>query len=127
MSRASWPLVGIALGAMAIALLAVHGKRRRVLMRAQFPRRGDRREIPDDRLVRRVRATLGRFTTHPKSIHVAAGRGRVTLRGAVLAGERADLVAAIRHVDGVDAVSDRLTTYLDSIGVPELQGGEPPA
>ena len=119
MSRASWPLVGIAVGAMAMALLAVRGKRRRALIRARF--------IPDDRLVQRVRAALGRFTTHPKSIHVAAGRGRVTLRGAVLAGERADLVAAVRHVEGVDAVNDRLTTYLDSIGVPELQGGEPSA
>lgn len=127
MSRASLRLVGIALGAIAIALLAVHRKRRHVLMGARFPWREDRREVPDDRLVQRVRATLGRFTTHPKSVHVAAGRGRVTLRGAVLAGERADLVAAVRHVDGVDAVNDRLTTYLDSIGVPELQGGEPPA
>jgi osmotically-inducible protein OsmY len=127
MSRASWPLVGIAVGAIAIALLAVHGKRRRALIRARFPSGRERRSIPDDRLVRRVRAALGRFTTHPKSIHVAAGRGRVTLRGAVLAGERADLVAAVRHVDGVEAVNDRLTTYLDSIGVPELQGGEPSA
>jgi len=123
MSRASWPLVGIAVGA--IALLAVHGKRRRALIRARVRSGRARRSIPDDRLVRRVRAALGRFTTHPKSIHVAAGRGRVTLRGAVLAGERADLVAAVRHVDGVEAVNDRLTTYLDSIGVPELQGGEP--
>ena len=127
MSRASWPLVGIAVGAMAMALLAVRGKRRRALIRARFPLGRDRRAIPDDRLVQRVRAALGRFTTHPKSIHVAAGRGRVTLRGAVLAGERADLVAAVRHVEGVDAVHDRLTTYLDSIGVPELQGGEPSA
>ena len=127
MSRASWPLVGIAVGALAMALLAVRGKRRRALIRAWFPWGRDRRAIPDDRLVQRVRAALGRFTTHPKSIHVAAGRGRVTLRGAVLAGERADLVAAVRHVEGVDAVHDRLTTYLDSIGVPELQGGEPSA
>lgn len=127
MSRASWPLVGIAVGAMAMALLAVRGKRRRALIRARFPLGRDRRAISDDRLVQRVRAALGRFTTHPKSIHVAAGRGRVTLRGAVLAGERADLVAAVRHVEGVDAVHDRLTTYLDSIGVPELQGGEPSA
>ena len=127
MSRASWPLVGIAVGALAMALLAVRGKRRRALIRARFPWGRDRRAIPDDRLVQRIRAALGRFTTHPKSIHVAAGRGRVTLRGAVLAGERADLVAAVRHVEGVDAVHDRLTTYLDSIGVPELQGGEPSA
>ena len=127
MSRASWPLVGIAVGAMAMALLAVRGKRRRALIRARFPLGRDRRAISDDRLVQRVRAALGRFTTHPKSIHVAAGGGRVTLRGAVLAGERADLVAAVRHVEGVDAVYDRLTTYLDSIGVPELQGGEPSA
>ena len=63
---------------------------------------------------------------NPKSIRVAAVRGRLALGDAVLAGERADLVAAVRHVDGVDAVDDRLTTYLDSIGIPELQGGDPP-
>jgi hypothetical protein len=45
----------------------------------------------------------------------------------VLAGERAELVAAVRRVEGVEAVADRLTTYLDAIGVPELQGGDRPA
>jgi hypothetical protein len=35
----------------------------------------------------------------------------------------ADLVAAVRRVHGVRAFPDRLTTYLDAIGVPELQGG----
>jgi hypothetical protein len=42
----------------------------------------------------------------------------------VLAGERADLVAAVQRVAGVEAVDDRLTTYVDAIGVPSLQGGD---
>jgi hypothetical protein len=118
MSRALWFCAGIAVGAVAIVLLEPAPGRRR----ATRPLR-----VTDELLVLRVRAALGRFTTHPKSIHVTAARGRVTLRGAVLAGERADLVAAVRRVDGVETVDDRLTTYVDAIGVPELQGGEPPA
>jgi hypothetical protein len=109
MSRALWFCAGIAVGAVAIVLLGPAAGRRR----ARLPLR-----VTDELLVLRVRAALGRFTTHPKSIHVTAARARVTLRGAVLAGERAD---------GVEAVDDRLTTYVDAIGVPELQGGEPPA
>ena len=124
MSRLTWwSFVGVGFGAVAIALLdPVHGTRRRGSLRAWLRRRA----VVDDRLVQRVRAALGRFTTHPKSIHVAAVRGHITLRGAVLAGERPDLVAAVRRVTGVRAVDDRLTTFLDSIGVPELQGGDSP-
>lgn len=107
MTRTQWWVAGIAAGALLVAARA----------------RG--RPVHDDRLIRRVRATLGHFTSHPRSIRVSAANGRITLRGAVLAGERADLVAAVRSVDGVRALDDRLTTYLDAIGVPELQGGEP--
>jgi hypothetical protein len=93
--------------------------------RAPHPRRRLDGDVASDALlVLRSRAALGHFTSHPKSIRVSAHHGRVTLAGAVLAGERADLVAAVRGVRGVRAVSDRLTTYLDAIGVPELQGGE---
>jgi hypothetical protein len=117
MSHALWFLAGLALGVTALVVLD--------------PARAPRRKPPldgdvawDALLVLRARAALGHFTSHPKSIRVTARRGRVTLRGAVLAGERADLVAAVRGVSGVRAVNDRLTTYLDAIGVPELQGGE---
>jgi hypothetical protein len=115
MSSAIWLLAGFALGAMSVGLGdSAHGERRRA------------RRTPDDLLVQRVRARLGHFTTHPKSIHVRARNGRVALRGVVLAGERPDLVAAVRRVAGVEALDDGLITYLDGIGVPELQGGDPP-
>lgn len=124
MSRALWFCAGIALGATAIVLLdRVHERRGRTMLRGQVTPHADQPAPSDDLLVLRVRAALGHFTSHPKSIHVAAARGRVTLRGAVLAGERADLVATARRVDGVNAVDDLLTTYLDATGVPELQGG----
>lgn len=119
MSRVLWFCAGIALGATAVVLLAPgHGKR---------PQPAGGRTPSDDLLVLRVRAALGHFTTHPKSIRITAAHGRITIRGAVLAGERAELVAAVRRVEGVEAVADRLTTYLDAIGVPELQGGDRPA
>ena len=115
MSRALWHFAGFALGAMLVALGDTGHERRRRAHRA-----------PDDLLVQRVRATLEHFTSHAKSIHVSAQGGRVALRGAVLAGERPDLVAAVRRVAGVEVVDDGLITYLDAIGVPELQGGDPP-
>ena len=119
MSRVLCFFAGIALGATALFLLAPE--------RGKRPQPAGSRAPSDALLVLRVRAALGHFTTHPKSIRVEAAHGRITLRGAVLAGERAELVAAVRRVDGVQSVNDRLTTYLDAIGVPELQGGDPPA
>ena len=127
MMRAFRVLAAVALGVTAIAVLAaVQGERRRAL-RGEIARRARRETPSDELLVLRVRAALGHFTTHPKSIRVAAALGRITLRGRVLAAERADLLAAVRRVDGVEAVDDHLTTYLDAIGVPQLQGGDPPA
>jgi osmotically-inducible protein OsmY len=108
-------VAGIAVGAAAIRLLQPRSDGHRAARAGR---------VSDALLVLRVRAALGHFTTHPKSIQVTAARARVTLRGAVLAGERADLVAAVQGVAGVEAVDDRLTTYVDAIGVPSLQGGD---
>lgn len=79
--------------------------------------------VSADRLVQRVRATIGHVASHPRSIRVSAAGGRVTLSGRVLAAEHADLVAAARNVRGVRAVHDALVVYVDAQGVPELQGG----
>lgn len=113
MTRTQGWLGAIAVGALLCAAAAVH-ERARV------------QAIRDRRLMLRVRATLGHFGSHPRSIRVTAVRGYVTLRGAVLAPERSDLVAAVRRVAGVRGLDDRLTSYLDAVGVPELQGGGEP-
>ena len=84
-----------------------------------------REAVSDDALVGRVRAVLGRFVSHPHAIEVAAGAGRVSLEGPVLAHEVRSLLRALRHVPGVTAVEDKLTVYEQAGNVSSLQGGVP--
>lgn len=53
------------------------------------------REVSDDILVERVRARMGRYVSHPSSIHVAASDGCVTLSGLVLEKEEDALLSAV--------------------------------
>jgi hypothetical protein len=83
-------------------------------------------EVPDDRrLVERVRAKLGRVVSHPKAIVVTADRGRVTLRGPILAHEAEPLCRAVAEVRGVLAVEDQLEIHDQPGGIGALQGGAP--
>ena len=82
-------------------------------------------DVADEALVGRVRATLGRYVSHPHAIEVAAGSGHVTLEGPVLAREARALVRAVRHVSGVRSVADHLTVYASADHVSALQGGVP--
>ena len=84
-----------------------------------------REEVPDDALVGRVRAALGRTVSHPHAIEVAAGGGHITLQGPVLTQEVRPLLRAVRNVPGVRAVSDHLTVYEEAGNVSALQGGVP--
>src|SRR5207237_10429751 len=59
-------------------------------------------EVPDDILVERVRAQLGRPVSHPRAIDVRARDGCVILAGPILSGEAEDL---IRHVSRLAAVA----------------------
>src|SRR5207237_10163264 len=59
-------------------------------------------EVPDDILVERVRAQLGRPVSHPRAIDVRARNGCVIRAGPILAGEAEDL---IRHVSRLAAVA----------------------
>jgi uncharacterized membrane protein len=80
--------------------------------------RGAPRFAPDDDvLVERVRAKLGRVSSHPHPIEVACLGGRVRLHGLVLASEAARVVAGVRSVGGVTEVEDQLER------VSSLQGG----
>lgn len=51
-----------------------------------------RGSVDDERLVERVRAKLGRLVSHPHAIDVIARNGRITVSGAVLEHEAAQLL-----------------------------------
>ena len=70
----------------------------------------------------RVRATLGRFVSHPHAIEVAALNGHVVLRGPILAGEVDRLLQAVAEVPGVVDVADELEIH-HGHDHPALQGG----
>ena len=81
------------------------------------------RAIDDDRLVERVRAKLGRSTSHPRAIDVKAADGEVTLYGPILADEVDDLLSAVASVRGVRSVINELEPHDSPEGIPSLQGG----
>ena len=82
-------------------------------------------EVPDEVLVGRVRAALGRVVSHPHAIDLFVGNGHVSLSGPVLAHEARLLLRTVRAVGGVRAVSDELTVHEDPSHVSALQGGIP--
>ena len=148
-------LLGLALGATGVFLLdPQQGRRRRALLRDKMVRgvnesrefadaaAQDLRsraqgiaaqarslrtgETPDDLLVARVRAKLGRYSSHPRAITVTAREGRVVLTGDILAREAQSLIAAVRAVRGVQQVENQLTTHENAEGISSLQGGTEP-
>jgi uncharacterized protein YwbE len=78
--------------------------------------------VPDDLLVARVRARLGRVCSHPRAIDVGAHDGRITLRGPTLVNEVNGLLAAAASVRGVNAVQNDLEIHEHPHGIPALQG-----
>jgi uncharacterized membrane protein len=113
---------GDALG-MAAADVAGRSHALRPLLRRSL-RRG--RPVEDRVLAERVRAKLGRYVSHPRSISVTAEEGKVTLAGPVLAREAPALLAHIRKVPGVLSLENALVPHEKSAGVPGLQGGGNP-
>jgi uncharacterized membrane protein len=79
-------------------------------------------EVDDDVLVARVRQRIGRATSHPRAVEVAAHQGTVTLCGPVLAHEKQQLIDAVRKVLGVHWVEDRLDEHDHENDVARLQG-----
>lgn len=81
-----------------------------------------RKPITDQVLKERVRSTLGMVMRHPASIEVEARNGVVTVSGPVLTDEVADILSAVRRVQGVADVRNRLQTHDEPGRIPDLQG-----
>jgi uncharacterized membrane protein len=80
-------------------------------------------DAPDEVLVERVRARLGRYVSHPHAIDVSAEDGRVTLRGKILKREVRPLIRAVGTVAGVHEIDNLLEEHERPGNVPSLQGG----
>ncbi len=148
-------LIGIGIGAgLMYALDPQQGNRRRALARDKFAKAVHRtghavgatsRDVanratgvaaslhsrffednaPDDVVEARVRARLGRISSHPGAIDVTARDGLITLHGPVFRSEMAAVVRSVSSVRGVQHVENRLEPHEPNERVPGLQGGTP--
>jgi hypothetical protein len=89
---------------------------------ASTVRRSEPEVVDDAILLERVRAKLGRVSSHPRAIDVDARNGEVTLSGPILAREASKVIATIESVRGVRRVTDRLDRHETADGIPSLQG-----
>jgi hypothetical protein len=78
---------------------------------------GDDRKLAD-----RVCSNVGRSTSHPGALEVAAKGGKVTLQGDVLATEVAGLLSAVEACKGVTKIDNKLNIHETAEGIPSLQG-----
>jgi len=76
----------------------------------------------DEVIEARVRAALGRVSSHVSAIEVSVADGRVALDGPILQREHRRVVRTVRHVRGVHAIDDRLERHRHA-NVPGLQDG----
>jgi len=88
----------------------------------RFLQRNHVKPIDDHVLEARVRTRLGRKVSNPHSIHVTAYKGRLELRGPILADEHATLIALVESIPGVTGVKDKLDVQQNAEHVAGLQG-----
>ena len=79
--------------------------------------------VPDDILEARVHAEIGHVASHPGAIHASCTNGAVLLAGLVLKDEAEKLRTAVRHVKGVERVTDWLCEAETPEHISSLQGG----
>lgn len=79
--------------------------------------------VPDEILVERVRAKMGRYVSHPHAIEVAVSGGLVTLTGSILESEAHAFLRALKRMRGVTGIEDRLVRHHRAEDIPSLQGG----
>lgn len=79
---------------------------------------------PDDdhRVEARLRACIGRHSSHPGAIEVTVREGCATLSGPILAEEVREVLSCASAVRGVVAVDNRLEVHVTPGDIPALQG-----
>src|SRR5262245_13283371 len=83
-------------------------------------------EVPDDVLVDRVRARLGRLPVHIEAFEVTASDGAVALRGQILADELVRVLRAARFVRGVKGVDNQFEVHTEPGNASALQSEPQP-
>lgn len=79
--------------------------------------------VDDNVLQERVRAKIGRASSHPGALEIVAEQGRILVAGPILHDEVAGVLRAIKGVPGVREVESRLAIHDEPGDVPSLQGG----
>ncbi len=86
-----------------------------------------RAAVDDDVVIERIRAKLGRVSSHPHDIEVHShGDGRFEIFGAVLGREHAEVREAVAHVQGVKLLEDKLLDRSSDLDVIAFRGASPP-
>ncbi|HZQ90998.1 MAG TPA: SRPBCC family protein [Terriglobales bacterium] len=85
-----------------------------------------RGSVPDEKLLQRVRSTLGRCSSHPHAIKAEVRHAVVTLSGPVLAEEVDCVLNGAWSVRGVRSVENALEVHEQPGDVASLQGGGRP-
>jgi hypothetical protein len=83
---------------------------------------GIKNVVDDRRMLKRVRAELGRVSSYPDAIDVQLNNGTVTLRGPVLNAEVADILTGVESMPGVRSLLYELDGYDSAEGIPSLEG-----
>ena len=78
--------------------------------------------VDDVILEERVRARLGRLSSHPGAIELRSVDGRIILGGYVLRGDHQHVLDGVAQVRGVKSVEDRLDVRDEPGAIPSLQG-----
>lgn len=87
--------------------------------------RFEKEQVPDGRLVERVRAEMGHHVSNAHALTVSAMNGRITLSGPVLQSEVDELLSAVSSVPGVREVESRLEVgEQPTTGEPSSPDGE---
>jgi uncharacterized membrane protein len=79
-------------------------------------------DADDTILEQRVRAELGRLSTHPGAIEVSSNDAVVRLRGDALETEVPQVLAGVKGVRGVKDVVNEMRVHQDAGSIPSLQG-----